>query len=588
MRSEVGDTLVEVLIALSVIGLTAGALLGAFSTSIAATGEHHSLAEMDTVLKSFVESAIYQIQQQPSPLFTTTCPTVANPNPYSSLSITTAPYTATITAVNGTPAVQYSTGVHPTTWGSCVTAQKPPQSQLVQAQVSGNGASETTFFVVNDPSYAPANATPPTITNPTNGNDVQTAVVGGSGFNLLITTSGFPSGSNMNISLSGVTCPDGSHALPCDGMTFVDNQDGTATLSGFPSIAGSYTMTIVASNGVPNDASQSFTLNAAAPPKINGPFSKTFLTGSPGSFTVTTTGTPPVNSIANASFTNCTPSILPASVQFSYTSTATTATISGTPGTPDIGTYTLCLNASNGIGTDQEAFTLIVSAGPNQLKFTTSAVSGTASNGALIGPITIQELDSSNNPVITGLTVNLTSSSNTGIFSASSGGVPATSIVIPPGSSSVSFWYGDTTSGSPTITATPVTPGILAAPQQETIVSGPPSTFRLSNCNVDGTAGTCISAFTLKSAGHASGLVANVQVLDQFGNPAKITTPISVSVSSSNANFTVSGSPLSINGPSNQSTSTFNLKDNAHKGDTTTVTISAGGITTLAFVVTSS
>ncbi len=50
-------------------------------------------------------------------------------------------------------------------------------------------------------------------------------------------------------------------SLP-SGVTFVDNGDGTATLSGTPASGtqGTYPLTITASNGVPPDATQNFTL----------------------------------------------------------------------------------------------------------------------------------------------------------------------------------------------------------------------------------------------------------------------------------------------------------------------------------------
>ncbi len=62
--NERGDTLIEVLIALVVIGLTVAALLGAFATSVIASGEQRGLATTDTVLKSYVEAAIFQIESQ--------------------------------------------------------------------------------------------------------------------------------------------------------------------------------------------------------------------------------------------------------------------------------------------------------------------------------------------------------------------------------------------------------------------------------------------------------------------------------------------------------------------------------------------
>jgi hypothetical protein len=63
--AESGDTLVEVLIALTVIALTVTALLAAFATAVTASGEQSGLALTDTVLKSYVEAANFQIENQP-------------------------------------------------------------------------------------------------------------------------------------------------------------------------------------------------------------------------------------------------------------------------------------------------------------------------------------------------------------------------------------------------------------------------------------------------------------------------------------------------------------------------------------------
>jgi hypothetical protein len=49
------------------------------------------------------------------------------------------------------------------------------------------------------------------------------------------------------------------------GVTFTDDQNGTATLSGMPDAgtAGTYTLTITAANGIGTDASQTFTLTVS-------------------------------------------------------------------------------------------------------------------------------------------------------------------------------------------------------------------------------------------------------------------------------------------------------------------------------------
>ncbi len=110
-----------------------------------------------------------------------------------------------------------------------------------------------------------------------------------------------------------------------------------------------------------------------------------------------------------------------------------------------------------------------------QVVFTTSAISGTGGTTASLGPITIQMQDTSTGSVVpltfaTATTVDLTSSSGTGIFSLTQNGSAVESVVIPAGSSSATFWYGDPTGGTPQIVADPGTmvPGV----QNETISSG--------------------------------------------------------------------------------------------------------------------
>ena len=63
-RSEAGDTLVEVLLAIVVLGLTSVALLAGFGTMISSSAQYRSLATMDTVLRSASQQAISQVGQQ--------------------------------------------------------------------------------------------------------------------------------------------------------------------------------------------------------------------------------------------------------------------------------------------------------------------------------------------------------------------------------------------------------------------------------------------------------------------------------------------------------------------------------------------
>ena len=104
----------------------------------------------------------------------------------------------------------------------------------------------------------------------------------------------------------------------------------------------------------------------------------------------------------------------------------------------------------------------------SKLAVTSAAVSGTASSTANLGPITVQEQDQFGNPTTTATTVIL-SSNSTGapLFSSTLNGPTTTSVSIPGGSSTVSFFYGDAKAGTPTVTA--AASGLTSATQQETV-----------------------------------------------------------------------------------------------------------------------
>ena len=64
-RDDRGDSLIEVLIAVVIIALAAGPLIGALLESIAASAEHRGLATTGTLLESFAETAVSEIQTSP-------------------------------------------------------------------------------------------------------------------------------------------------------------------------------------------------------------------------------------------------------------------------------------------------------------------------------------------------------------------------------------------------------------------------------------------------------------------------------------------------------------------------------------------
>jgi Beta-propeller repeat len=155
-----------------------------------------------------------------------------------------------------------------------------------------------------------------------------------------------------------------SGALPT-GLSFVDNHDGTATLSGTPAagLGGVDAVTISAENGIAPDAAQAFSLIVNEAPSFTSATSATFTLGFPGSFTMTTHGYP------QAGLSETGP--LPTGVSFVNNQNGT-ATLSGTPQAGTQGAFGLTITASNGVSPiASQNFTLTVSQSPTDTATTT-------------------------------------------------------------------------------------------------------------------------------------------------------------------------------------------------------------------------
>lgn len=72
---ETGDTLIEIVVAVVIIGLTVVALMGVLTTSVTSSAEYRSLASVDTVLKNFADAVKSDVQLQPSRSIYTNCAT---------------------------------------------------------------------------------------------------------------------------------------------------------------------------------------------------------------------------------------------------------------------------------------------------------------------------------------------------------------------------------------------------------------------------------------------------------------------------------------------------------------------------------
>jgi hypothetical protein len=143
-----------------------------------------------------------------------------------------------------------------------------------------------------------------------------------------VTTTGYPTPA---ITKTGTVPP---------GMTFTDNGNGTATLSGTPTAGGSYPLSLTANNGVAPNATQTLTVTVGQAPTFTSATSTTFAVGSAGSFSVTTTATPAPAITKTGT--------LPSGLSFTDNGNGT-ATLAGTPAAGSGGTYSLSLTAANGV-----------------------------------------------------------------------------------------------------------------------------------------------------------------------------------------------------------------------------------------------
>jgi len=164
----------------------------------------------------------------------------------------------------------------------------------------------------------------------------------------MVTTTGFP--------IPAIN--DGGAVPPPAGLTFTDNGNGTATLSGTPAAGsgGTYPFTITAINAVTPNATQSFTLTVNTAPGFTSANNTTFTVGTAGTFTVTAVGTP-TPTLAKTTGT------LPNNVTLTDNGNGT-ATLAGTPAAGTGGQYSITITATNTAGPTNQTFTLTVDQAP--------------------------------------------------------------------------------------------------------------------------------------------------------------------------------------------------------------------------------
>jgi hypothetical protein len=163
------------------------------------------------------------------------------------------------------------------------------------------------------------------------------------------------------------------------GVSFSDNHNGTATISGNPAsnTGGTYTFTVTAQNAV-GSATKTFTVTVHQAAAITSANSMTFLVGTSGTFTVAASGFPaPALSESGGSG-------LPSGVSFTDNKNGT-ATLAGTPTSGSGGTYSFTIRAHNGVGSDApQTFTLTVDQAP-----TITSASSTSFTASVAGSFTV-------------------------------------------------------------------------------------------------------------------------------------------------------------------------------------------------------
>ena len=408
--SEAGDTLVEVLLSIVILGIAATALLTGFAVAITSSGNHRALTTLDASVRNATDAAIAQVQQNQAKAFGSCPDTYASQLVGLSLG-------NSFTITNAT--VQYWSNSADNFASTNPCTLYGPQQWALTVSNSGSGAANpytaTTSTVIYDPTVPPNTQVPGT---PTQLVWLQTPTTG---------------------IVNSPVSPQPEIA--------VEDANGDIVTNDFSSV------TLKVQSG-------------------------------PGTLSSTCSG---VESYGVVPFGDCSLSAA--------------------------GTYQLAAFDSN-LGTT--AFpapsTFVVSpAPPAKLVFLTSAVTGTASSSASLGPITVQEQDAFGNPTTSPVTVTLTSSSGGAAFATGSGGPTSSTLqlTIPNGSStsSASFYYGDTVAGYPMITAT--SNGLAPATQVETINPGPATKLAFTTQPATGQ--------NIQAKGTGSFSV-GVAVEDSFGN----------------------------------------------------------------------
>ncbi len=260
--SDRGDTLVEVLIALVILGLAAVALLVAFATSMSASAEHRNIATYNEVLSTASQAVISAYQTTPS-LFQ--CP-VTYPNP-----TLPSPYSAdTVTFGTGASVVQYWNG------GAFQPGCLANVPEKITIGVTGIPSRYTNTFVVTLLSSSSATANTGTATSIAFSQ--APAPTGGATSGVPLTNLSEPI---IEILVNGA--PDSNDLSPVNFTLTAQAGSPSATLSGCSGTPGTPSPGFVTFAGCTvttnNNAAGYYSLTATTPPTVSSPSGLTATSG---------------------------------------------------------------------------------------------------------------------------------------------------------------------------------------------------------------------------------------------------------------------------------------------------------------------
>jgi hypothetical protein len=323
-----------------------------------------------------------------------------------------------------------------------------------------------------------------------------------------------------------------SGAIPA-GLTFVDNGDGTATISGTPTTGsgGSYPITISATNPT-GSTSQTFTLTNSEAPSITSAATTSFYLGAPSAtYTVTTTGFPAATITETGT--------LPTGLSFAAGTTAGTATISGVT-TAAVGTYPVTISATNTSGSTATLSLVITVAASGPPIFTNSttadfnvnqagsvAVTTTAAPDA-----TLTETD----PLPAGLAFAAGATPGTALISGTPTTAGTTSVTITATNS-----VGSATQTLKIVVASGPT---FTSANSATFVAGTAGSFTITTGGVPtpsiGWTGTLPVGITLIDNGDGTATLAGTPGADLAGTSTPITLSASNAAGTGTQDFTIS------------------------------------------------